>query len=530
MIDLKKLSKKVVSGKLSRRDFMVKAIAAGATVPFATHLLAESAKAATPNKGGNLRMGIGHGSTTDSTNPATWENGYMANVAGAFVNHLAEVNNKGEISPELAESWESSPDAATWRFKLRKGLEFHNGKTVTAEDVIASFNHHRGDDTTSGAKGVAKPIKDIKADGDTVVFELEGGNADFPFIASDYHFAIMPSKDGKIGADGFDVGTGGFMIESYEPGVRTTFKRNPNYFKEGMAHFDSVEMLSILDANARQSALITGDIDIMDRVDLKTVDLLARNPAVNIMETTGTLHYTFPMRTDTAPFDNNDVRMALKLAFDRQEIVDKVLFGHGSVGNDHPISSANQFHNSELPQRQYDPEKAKWHLKQAGMEGLTVELSAADAAYGGAVDAAVLYKERAAAAGINIEVVREPNDGYWSNVWMNKPWCACYWGGRPTEDWMFSTAYQGGVDWNDTFWSNERFDALLLEARSELDQAKRHEMYGEMQAIVSNQGGVVVPMFANYVMGLSSKIAHHDDVAGNWDLDGNKAAERWWFS
>jgi peptide/nickel transport system substrate-binding protein len=113
---------------------------------------------------------------------------------------------------------------------------------------------------------------------------------------------------------------------------------------------------------------------------------------------------------------------------------------------------------------------------------------------------------------------------------MKKAWCACYWGGRPTEDWMFSTAYQGGVDWNDTFWANDRFDALLLEARSELDDVKRREMYGEMQTIVSNQGGTVVPMFANYVMGLSTKVAHSDEVQGNWDLDGQKAAERWWFA
>ena len=199
------------------------------------------------------------------------------------------------------------------------------------------------------------------------------------------------------------------------------------------------------------------------------------------------------------------------------------------VGNDHPIGRSNRFHADNLEQRTYDPDKAKHHLKKAGMENLKVDLSAADAAFPGAVDAAVLYKEHAEKAGIEINVVREPNDGYWSNVWMQKPWCAVYWGGRPTEDWMFSTAYAAGASWNDSFWDHERFNDLLIEARAELDEAKRREMYAEMQTIVRDEGGVVVPLFNNYVMALSSKLAH-EDMGANWSLDGFRAVERWWFA
>jgi peptide/nickel transport system substrate-binding protein len=235
------------------------------------------------------------------------------------------------------------------------------------------------------------------------------------------------------------------------------------------------------------------------------------------------------MRTDTAPFDDNNVRMALKLSLDRDALLQNVLRGHGSVGNDHPISVANRYHAADLPQRVYDVDKAKWHLKQAGLSSLTVDLSAADSAFAGAVDAAVLYKEHAAKAGITINVVREPNDGYWSAVWMKKPWCAVYWGGRPTEDNMFSTAYAAGADWNDTFWSHERFNKLLVEARAELDEPKRREMYVEMQGIVSNQGGVVVPMFNNYVFAMTTNV-QHGQMSGSGDLDGGKWMERWWFA
>jgi len=172
-------------------------------------------------------------------------------------------------------------------------------------------------------------------------------------------------------------------------------------------------MLSIIDPTARTNALTTGEVDVMDRPDLKTASRLGKKPGIVIEETTGYLHYTFPMRTDTAPFDDNNVRMALKHAVNREEIVEKILYGHGTVGNDHPIAPSVAYHAADLEQRQYDPDKAKFYAKKAG--GINVKLSAADAAFAGAVDAATLYKEHAAAAGIEIEVVREPNDGYWSN-------------------------------------------------------------------------------------------------------------------
>ncbi len=509
---------------------MVRATALGVTAGHASAFWTASAKAATPNKGGKLRIGIGHGSTTDTLDPATYTDSYMQFVGYGLRNHLTEVSNTNEITPELAESWEAADDAATWTFKLRKGVEFHNGKTLDADDVVASINHHRGEDSKSAAKAILASIENVKADGkDTVVFKLSGGSADFPYLVSDYHVAIMPAKDGKLDPHS-GVGTGGYVLQSYDPGVRTALKRNPNYWKSGKAHFDEAEALVITDVTARTNALTTGEIDAMDRVDLKTAHLLKRNKNVVIQETSGTQHYTFAMHTDIAPFDNNDVRLALKFGIDREALLKTILRGHGVLGNDHPIGQSNFYHASDLPQRAYDPDKAKFHLNKAGLSSLKVDLSAADAAFAGAVDAAVLYKEHAAKVGIEINVVREPNDGYWSNVWLKKPWSAVYWGGRPTEDWMFSTAYAEGVAWNDSHFSHERFNELLKAARAELDQAKRRETYFEMQKIVSDEGGVIIPMFANYVFALSDKIGHDEKMGADKDLDGTKGMERWWFA
>jgi peptide/nickel transport system substrate-binding protein len=529
MTKLQELERLLARGKISRREFLGRATAIGLALPVAAALAGKAVEAATPKQGGTLRVGLGHGSTTDSLDPATFENAFTQFTGFGYRGHLTEVDTNGELIPDLSEGWEASDDAVTWTFKLRQGVEFHNGKTLDADDVVASVNHHRTEESKSAAKAILDSIVDIKADGtDTVVFTLNSGNADFPFIVSDYHIAMMPAKDGVVDWQS-GVGTGAFVLQGYEPGVRMDFKRNPNYWKEGRGHFDAVEALTIVDVTARTNALTTDEIDVMDRVDLKTAHLLARNKDVRIEESSGTAHYTFAMRTDTAPFDNNDVRLALKYAVDREALLQSVLRGHGVVGNDHPIGRSNRYHADELEQRVYDPDKAKFHLKKAGLDSLTVDLSAADAAFGGAVDAAVLYREHAAKAGIEINVIREPNDGYWSAVWMKKPWSAVYWGGRPTEDWMFSTAYAAGAPWNDTFWEHERFNKLLLEARAELNEAKRREMYVEMQRIVSDEGGVVVPMFNNYVFGMRKNV-QHGEMAANWGLDGNKGMERWWFA
>ena len=146
------------------------------------------------------------------------------------------------------------------------------------------------------------------------------------------------------------------------------------------------------------------------------------------------------------------------------------------------------------------------------------------------MDAAQLYQASAREAGINIKIERAANDGYWSNIWNAKPWCACYWGGRPVEDQMFSTAYQSGVPWNDTAWSNERFDELLVKARAELNEDTRRAMYYEMQEILHNDGGLVAPMFASYVNAINKQVTHHEQVASNWSLDGERWAERWWMA
>lgn len=490
--------------------------------------LPRGARAQEARRGGTLRIGHLGGATSDKLDPATFAAGPVVTAMLAVCNNLVEIDASGAAVPELAESYEPDSEARTWTFRLRDGVTFSDGRKVTATDVIASFNHHRGENTISGAKGSLEQVKDIRADGDNVVvFELGSGNADFAYLTSDYHFIIMPAnEDGTLDWQS-GIGSGGYVIENFEPGVRISLRRRDDYWKPDRAWFDEAILLTINDATARQNALITGEVDVINSPDLATLHLLQRRPGINLVEVTGTAHYTMPMFSDTAPFDDPNVRLALKYAIDRQEILDKVLRGHGQIANDSPIAPANRYYAADLPQHGYDPDRSRYHLKQAGLDSLSVEIAAANAASVGALDMVQLYQQSAIAAGIDLQVKREPDDGYWSNVWLKKPFCVSYWNGRPTEDDMFSLVYAKGAEWNESHWDNARFNELLLTARAELDENLRAEMYHEMQRLVSEDGATIIPIFVNYIDVTSDGIGH-GEVASNRFLDGWKAVERWW--
>ncbi len=522
---LKTLEARLMARDIGRRQFMRGVMATGLSVSAAT-MLADRAHAATPQRGGSLRAGVGHGATTDTLDPGLFS-AMMIPVGIAMNGYLTVISPDSQIQPSLAESYEASPDAKTWTFKLRPNVEFHDGRPVTTEDVIASINHHRTEDSTSAAAPLLADITEMQADGDTVVFTLASGNADFPAILADYHIPVQPAVDGKMDWRS-GIGCGPYKLVNYQPGITAKLSRFENHWNDNEAFVEDWEILTLLDTNARMTALMTGDVDVVDKVDVKTAGRLAQARGLAVHDIPGTQHYSFAMNTKMDPYGDNHVRQALKWGIDREELVEKILFGYGEVGNDHPIGSNQRFFNTELEQKHFDPERARFHLKEAGLPSLDVDLSAADTAFSGALDSAVLIQNSCAKAGINVNVVREPNDGYWSNVWMKKGWVASYWAGRPVEDLMFTLAFKSGAAWNESYWSDERFEKLLVEARAELDEAKRREMYWEMQDIVANNAGVAIPMFASFLFATRSSVGTPDVIGSNLDLDGGSFMRRWW--
>ena len=523
--DIKKM---LNSQKVSRRDFLTFAGAMGMTAAMGSSLWSNKAIAAGPVRGGHMVVGLNGAATSDSLDSTQFIDTYMISISRAIRDSLVDVGQDNSATPALAESWESSPDAKVWRFKIRQGVEFANGKPLTLEDIVASINVHRGEDTTSAAAGVFAGISDVSTEGkDTVVVSLSSANADAPFLFTDYHFQVVPSKDGK--PELFSKhGTGAYVLKEYEPGIKSVIEKNPNAWQADQTGWvDSAEIVAVLDDTARQSALISGSVDVINRPALKTVNRLKRVKGMNIIEAASNLAYTHPMFTDVAPFDNIDLRKALSYSLPRKEFVDKILFGYGTIGNDQPLGPQFNSYDSSIAV-EYDLDKAKHHIKKAGLDGTKFDFSASDAAYGGSIDAAQLFQQSWEKIGLKPNLVREPQDGYWSNVWNQKPFCACYWGPRPVEDLILSIAYMSESPWNDTRIAIPRVDELVVSARGELDQAKRKAMYSEVQQLISDNSSTLIPAFGSDVAAVNDTIGIGPQLGGGWEMDGGHFLKRWW--
>jgi len=502
--ELEYFSHRVVRGQMNRRDFLGRATALGVSSAFANVLLSDTARAQGPVKGGILRAGMVGGESTDGLDPANINNQVKGVFARCWGEKLVDVQPDGSLSATLAEEYGSTPDALTWTFKIRKGVTFHDGKALTAEDVRATIARHAGPESKSGALGVLGGIETLKAEGDDFIVTLKEANADLPYLMSDYHLIIQPN--GGVDKPEAGIGTGPYKIASHEPGVRETAERYPGYWNAGkLGHADQVEVLVINDSQARMVALQSGNVHLMNRVEPKVIELVKRIPNVAIHNIAGSAHYVFAAQCITPPFDNNDLRLALKYAIDRQEMVDKILSGYGTVGNDIPVNAAYPLFSDDIEQRVYDPEKAAFHYKKSGHSG-SIVLQTSDVAFPGAVDAALLYQQSAAKAGIQLDVKREPGDGYWAQIWNKAPFSASYWVGRPTQDQQYSTAYLSTADWNETRFMREDFDKMARTARAELDEAKRKAIYRDMAIMVRDEGGAVIPVYNDWIDAASNKV------------------------
>lgn len=510
-------------GRISRRAFLGRAAALGVSAAMMP-ALAGKAFAQTAVKGGIIKAGLQGGESTNSLDPALNLSQVTFSFGKLWGEYLVRLTPDNKLVNLIAEEIGASADAKTWTIKIRDGIEFHNGKTVGAEDVAATIERHADEKSKSGALGILKNIKGVKASGKEVIVTLGDADADFPYLMADYHLVIQPNG-GKDDPNA-GISAGPYKVSVNQPGVRHGGERFANYWQgDKMGHADQIEIIVINDATARTAALQGGQVNVINRVEPKIVDLIKRLPGVTIRNHAGPGHYVFIMHCNTAPFDNADLRMALKLAIDREEMLDKILRGYGSLGNDFPINASYPLF-TEIEQRKYDPDKAKFHFKKSGHDG-AVLLRTSDVAFPGAVDASQLFQQSAAKAGIQIELKREPGDGYWNEVWNKQPFCASYWGGRSTQDQMYSTAYLSTADWNDTRFKRPDFDKMVLAARAELDETKRKQMYHDMAVLVRDEGGLILPMFNQFIDATGAKVGGWVDDPHQELMNGYALAKCW---
>ena len=509
--------------RISRRVFAKGMAATGAVA-----LLAGAAKRTfAANKGGTLKLGMQGGNASDVMDPMLGVDNVIRAICYATYDTLVELSPSAELTPSLATDWSTDKEAKDWIFDIRKGVEFHNGKTLTAADVVYSIQRHMGPDTQSPFVSLLASVDTIVAENDHQVrIVLKDGNADFVYFFEDYKLGIVQ--------DGFDdwnnaIGAGAYKLTEFEPGVRAIGERNPNYWKEGRAHVDSYELVVVNDSTARSNGLSTGVFHAINSVERKVALRLAESPGIAIIVSPGKDNYTCAMTASADPYSNNHLRLAMKYGFNRQQAIDRAFSGFGDVGNDHPLARSDPFFHSELPQREYDPDKASWHFQQSGLGSHSAELFTSPAAGSEAIDVAQIYQEALKQVqGLDLTITRTPADGYWSNIWMKRPFFMSYWTARPTADLILSYAYTSSAKYNESQWKNEKFDQLITAAKVETDFDTRKQMYWDAQELLHNEGGSIVYAFPDL-------IDAHGEKLGGLGKDfvrafaGSRVIERVWL-
>lgn len=513
---------------INRRSFIKRtgaaAITAAITSPWALSTAFAADAPAIPKKGGHLIVGVDNASTTDRLDPAFWFEIWMYFAGSQLFNALVEIDEKGDVAPSLAESWSSEDGGRKWVLKIRQGVEFHDGRKLGAKDVIWSLNHHRGEKSSSPVKGYLDPVAAIEATGDhEVTITLSEPNVEFISLLTAVHFVITAENES------FDkgIGTGAFILESFQPGVRMLVKRNPHHWNPARGHVDSVETLAMNDSTARVAALISGSVHIINRVNPRIVGRIEKMPSIQLIRDKDSQIFTLPGLAEVAPFNTLDGRLALKYAIDRQQMIDTVLGGYASLGNDNPIFPSNKYFARDIPQRPYDPDKARFHWQKAGFSGPLV-LYAADAGFPGAVDAAQLYQQSAKKADIALNVERVPDDAFWNDIWLKKSFCTSNWGARPTADALLSLVFTSKAPWNESAWREPAFDQLVSAARGETNEDKRRQIYHDIQVMLVEQGSEIIPLYADAIGAASKKVQGFTSVPGV-PLSGNRAAEKAWL-
>lgn len=487
----------------SRRDLLKMLMAGGVAASVGGTIIGRSmsAVAATPVSGGHLKAVAYSSSNADTLDPA------KASLSTDYVrccslyNRLTFLDRTGFPQNELAEAVETK-DALSWTITLRKGVQFHDGKLLTADDVVYSLKRHLDPAVGSKVAKIAAQMTDIKATAPlTVQITLASANADLPTILAMHHFMIV--QDGTTDFSK-GIGTGAFKLEVFEPGVRSLMKRNTNYFKGKGANVETFEFFAIADENARVNALLSGDVHLIT-INPRSIRLVESRQDVVVKKTMSGAYTNLNVRLDMAPGDKKDFVDGLKHLINREQILKAALRGVGSIANDQPVSPVNIFCNKDLQPKAFDPEKAKFLFQKAGMLGQTLPIVASEAA-DASIDMAMILQQTASEIGMKFDVQRVPSDGYWSNYWLKAPMHFGNINPRPTADLLFSLFYASEAAWNESRFKSERFDKLLVEARAELDTIRRKEMYGEMQTMVAENAGTIIPAYMANVAAHSKKL------------------------
>jgi peptide/nickel transport system substrate-binding protein len=464
---------------------------------------------------GTIRVAVG--TTLNQLDPAKTTIGDEYIFVHLVFNGLTRIDRDLTTKPDLAVSWAASDDLKVWTFKLREGVKFHHGRTLDAEDIVATMRRILDPGTGSRARANLTMIDKVEAvDPLTVRFTLNIPYAGFQDIFAERQLRII-AKDQADQLSTKPVGTGPFRFKSWAPGDRLELEKNPDYFEKGLPKLDAVTMRIIPEAAARLAALESGAVDIVWNLPYEAVDKFKSHPAVRADSVATATWDGVILNNERPPFDNVKVRQALAATIDKEAIIELVLFGQG-VPTHSPIPPSHPYFNKALPFAKPDIARAKKLLAEAGLpNGFEVTMQVPQEREQ-RVRLGVTVRDMARAAGIRINIERVPFATYAAGIAGKAQMYVDGYFARPTIDTALYPFYHSDGSWNRQLWlyKNQRVDELLDLARKTNDEGKRKQIFDEFQKIVDETVTSVIPYSAAHVNGVRKEVEGFASTPMQW--------------
>jgi peptide/nickel transport system substrate-binding protein len=446
-----------------------------------------------PQRGGSLRIAFpGVATILDPTLAYSAEDTFaVLSIYERLV--FVDIRAPQDTYPMLATKWEESDDGLRWTFTLREGVTFHDGSPFGSEDVVATFERIRNPNVGATAFQVLDVIETVTAvDEQTVQFDLKRPSAEFLALLSFPAVSIIQRGRDEESLMNEPIGTGPFQFAELLSGERLRMTRNENYWQPDLPYLDEVQHLYLPEAVTRMEALNSGMVDVLWNVELEQLPVIETNADFYVMHGTPDNYQPIILNMNHAPLDDVRVRDALKFCVDRVGMIQAVTQGRGAIANDQPVFSWNPLY-ADIPQKEQDMEQAKALLAEAGYgDGLTLEMATAPVR-AGMHESAVAFQEMAQQAGITIELKQFPPETYWGE-YLKYPLSVSnnnY--VFPSLDANLALTFHSAGAWNEPGYQTEELDSLIEDVSAERDEQKRTEMYAEIQRIISEDGGWIIP-------------------------------------
>ena len=498
---------------LTREELLRRATVGGAVVLAGGALTsaADAALRAGPKRGGTFRIGVSGGSAKDfidGQNIVTRPD--QARIVTGWETLLVFDSRFKLKFDGLAEEI-SAKRADVWTIRVRPGIEFHNGKTLGADDVIYSLRRLIDPKLKlfgGAALSSIDPNRIKKLDKRTVRLTLKQKDVTILDALGQYVAGIVPAgySPDAIGKANPNVGTGPYKLQSFTPGQQSVHVRNPNYWRSGQPYFDKVVIIDFPDDTARVNALLSGQVDAITDVPPAQVGVVNGHSGLKVLESPSAAWTPIIMRVDAPPFNDVRVRQAMRLIANRPQMVAQALSGHGRIGND-LYAPFDEAFARDLPQRHQDIDKAKSLLKAAGKSDLTVDLQSTNGALG-MNEGAQVFAQQAKAAGVTVNVKILDSGAFYSDQYLKWPFSTDFWGSRN----YLSQVAAGSLPtspYNESHWpdtADQKFLSLYKQALGTVDKKKRTQILHDMQSLEYNNGGYLIWGFSTLLDGYSSKV------------------------